>query len=177
MGIRQLHLAEGNRVLTVSLIALCIIGIVGSWFQGAREHSDARIAQEKQEHIASSVDDVRKSLALGSVSPEEVLAAAAAKISEQDKRIKALEHPAHDPQEIYQNNIPVATVGQILNQDPNHITFKQITTMNGRLDLGQELEFQEWRLRCTGVPGGGVGFGTTVHWDYFNVSCLILGSR
>jgi len=177
MGIRQLYIAESNRLWTIILIGLCAIFAIGSLIEGAREHRDARIAEENQEHVDNKLDDIRKSLSLGNAAPAQVLSAAAAKLQEQEKRIKILEHPAHDLEQLYEDNIPVASVGVVMKFDSHNIEFDAVTTVNGEIDFDKELEFRDWRIRCSAHEDGSQNYGTTVHVYYTNVACSILGRR
>ena len=178
MGIRQLHLAEDNRVLTVSLIALCILGIIGSWFQGAREHSDARIAEEKQEHIASSVDDMRKSLALGSATPEQVLAAAASKLIQQDTEIATLQadlDKIKNPPGLYDGKTLVGLARGNIKEMGRTVTFQLIVGGENGIDFSKELRYGNHRVSCR-VPGpyGSIGSFGVSQMQYPDVQCDIL---
>lgn len=183
MGIRHLHTAEGNRVLTTTLIILCIIGVAGSWFQGAREHSDARGAQDQQRTISDGLDKLQKSLSLNNPTPDEILAAAASKLQQQNHeiddarlRIAALEHPPHDPSMLYQGGMPIASTGVVTTNNQKQISFNIITSSR-EVDFTKTFEFQYWRVKCAGTPDGMMTYGAMRSINYVNVICEVLGNR
>jgi hypothetical protein len=159
----------------LALIALCIIGIVGSWLQGAREHSDARIAQEQQQHIASSVDDVRKSLALGSASPEQVLAAAASKLIEQGREIGQLQgelDKIQNPPGLYDGKVLVGLAKGNIQENASTITFQLIVSGPDGIDFSKKFRYAEHNVSCR-VPGpyGSIGSSNVMQMQYPNVQC------
>jgi hypothetical protein len=160
----------------VSVFCIISAGIINAVSQNKLENTLATVVSKIQN--LAEVADVQKD-----TSTDRILSAAASKLQEQNKeledarlRIAALERPHLDPSKLYQNKIPVADVGTISSQSGSAINFDKITTI-GQMDINQTFEFRDWRLRCVGQRDGGVGFGASVHWDWYNVSCGILGPR
>jgi hypothetical protein len=128
MVIRHLHLIEANRLLTIGLICLCIVGIAGSWVEGAREHADSRA-------LLNGLDKVDKLLSAPAQTPDQILAAAAAKLIQQDDKIKGLQseidqikHPPPNPDGIFQGAmVGLANTVTAIPDQPEFVRFGEIT--------------------------------------------------
>jgi hypothetical protein len=89
----------------------------------------------------------------------------------------AAQKPALDPDVIYQDRFPVATVIEP-KSDPsaNTLTFPAVTASR-TLNLAKEFEFRTWRLLCSGEPAGSMTFGAMRQITYPDFICRIEGLR
>ena len=112
MALLSLHVAEPNRLPSFILIVVTSIFFVGGMIEGARQHKDARLAEERQGQIADGISKIQSALNSHNLTPDEVLAAAAAKIMQQGQeldsaqnRLDSLEHPPRNPKGFYEEGL------------------------------------------------------------------------
>jgi hypothetical protein len=90
MTISGLHFAQPDRVRSLVLIFICGIIFIVAMVEGAREHKDARTAQEQGKDIKKGLDKIQDTLGANNATPDQILSAAAAKILDQQKQIDEL---------------------------------------------------------------------------------------
>jgi hypothetical protein len=62
MAIAGLHLAKPHRGRSTALLIVCALVFIAALIEGAREHKDARIAQEQQNKIADGITALQSKL-------------------------------------------------------------------------------------------------------------------
>jgi hypothetical protein len=179
--------AEPNRLRSFILIVVTSIFFVGGMIEGARQHKDARLAEERQGQIADGISKIQSALNSHNLTPDEVLAAAAAKIMQQGQeldsaqnRLDSLEHPPRNPKGFYEDN---ALVG-IAPTPPRNISRTEIAfdvvTQAQDLDFDKQIEYGDLVLFCKNpgsFGGSSPGGGIMTETHYPNVHCNVIGQR
>jgi hypothetical protein len=178
MAIAGLHLARPHRARSIVLAIVSAVIFVAALLEGAREHKDARVAQEQQQSIQKGLDKIQSALNAGVATPDQTLAAAAAKLIDQGKEIKSLQdkvsgitHPANG---LYLGDTIVAQIAGQAIRSGNEFIFQLLVSGDKEFDFNRPYAFQDMTIRCTppGVFGGAGSFGV-MSYRYPNVHCTI----
>ena len=90
----------------------------------------------------------------------------------------SLDGPSRDPHQLYDDDNPIALVGDpMVDVDNKKITFPLVTS-NVILGINKSYQFQDWKLTCGGTRlYNAVRNGAAREFSYAPLTCKIIGSR